>query len=955
MAVGVVGMVLSRRRILHGALASAIGLAGGGRLAIAAPAPGRVLPAPGGHYSPNADPLAPMAFLRLPPGAVTARGWLAGQLRRQLDGLCGHYPEISHFLDMNTSGWIHPANQGWEEVTYWLRGYVDLAIVTGDPAALDTSRRWLDGILATEQPDGFFGPTELRTSHDGGPDFWPYLPLLQAFRSWVEHTGDERVLGLLSRFLRYMSTQDPSAFATSWISYRTGDVLDVIFWQYNRTTEAYLLDLADAIHAHAADWTGALPNRHNVNIAQGFREPAQYALRTGDAALTKATYDCYAGVLAGSGQFPGGGFAGDENIRPGFGDPRQGFETCGIVEFMASHQLLTRITGDPVWADRCEDLAFNLLPASLDPDGKAVHYVTSANVVDLDNEQKTQGQFQNGFAMQAFHPGVDRYRCCPHNYGMGWPYFTEELWLATPDLGLAAAMYAPSAVTATVADGVAVTITEDTEYPFADTVSLTLSLTGSAAFPLYLRIPAWCAAPALTVNGTAVPAPAGPAFAKIDRSWTGGDVVALRLPQRTTLRTWRGNHDAVSVDRGPLTYSLLIGEEYVRYAGSDQFPEYAVHATTPWNYGLVPDPELTFTATPGPLPDNPFTHDGNPLTITAPARRVEQWTADPQHVVTPLQPSPARSEAAVEPVTLIPMGAARLRITTFPTADPAGRPWTKGTTVFRIRNRNSGKVLAVDQMSTDDGAQVVQFDDSGTADHAWQLVDNGDGWYRIVNRHSGKALGPREASTADSAPVVQFPDGDAAHLRWQLIDNGDGWYRLANRHSGKVLGVADMSTDNSAHVVQFGDNGTADHLWLLIPDQPVRVANQHAAKLLGVAGESTEDSAQVVQFADVGRGDQRWTFVADANGWFTVHNANSGKVLAVDQMSTSDDASVVQFADSGTADHQWRLLHDGAGWFRLGNRNSGKVLAVLDGSTADDAPAVQFTDNGDTDHRWRLF
>lgn len=113
---------------------------------------------------------------------------------------------------------------------------------------------------------------------------------------------------------------------------------------------------------------------------------------------------------------------------------------------MASHELLTRITGDPVWADRCEELAFNMLPAALDPQGKSLHYVTSANSVDLDNTPKTQGQFQNGFAMQSLQPGVDQYRCCPHNYGMGWPYFTEELWLATPGDGLAAAMYAPCTV-----------------------------------------------------------------------------------------------------------------------------------------------------------------------------------------------------------------------------------------------------------------------------------------------------------------------------------------------------------------------------------------------------------------------------------------------------------------------------------------------------------------------------
>ena len=67
--------------------------------------------------------------------------------------------------------------------------------------------------------------------------------------------------------------------------------------------------------------------------------------------------------------------------------------------------------------------------------------------------------------MQAYLPGVDQYRCCPHNYGMGWPYFVEELWLATPDGGLAAAMYAPCEVTAKVADGTEVTLAEETGYP----------------------------------------------------------------------------------------------------------------------------------------------------------------------------------------------------------------------------------------------------------------------------------------------------------------------------------------------------------------------------------------------------------------------------------------------------------------------------------------------------------
>jgi hypothetical protein len=803
---------LNRRQFTTAAFATA--LAATLRPGTAAAVPGRG--APGGLYSPNLAPLRPMAFLKLPPGSVKARGWLAGQLRSQLDGLCGRYPEASHFLDFSTSGWVHPERAGWEEVPYWLRGYVDLAAVTGDAAALATSKKWIDAILATQQSDGFFGPVALRTAqNNGGPDFWPYLPLLQALRSWQEYAADNRVVPFLTRFLRYMNAQGPGAFNTGWVATRWGDGLDTVFWLFNRTGDTFLLDLADKIHTHSASWVGALPSLHNVNIAQGFREPAQYALRNGSASLTQATYGVYDSVMRDYGQFPGGGFAGDENARPGFGDPRQGFETCGIVEFMASHQLLTRMTGDPVWADRCEDLAFNSLPASLDPSGKAVHYVTSANSVDLDNVPKSQGQFQNGFAMQAYLPGVDQYRCCPHNYGMGWPYFTEELWLATPDRGLAAAMYAASTVKAKVADGTTVTVTEDTDYPFRDTITLTISTPKRLSFPLYLRIPGWCADPELRVAGQVVAAPAGPDFVRVERVWANGDTVTLRLPQRTTVRTWGANHDSVSVDHGPLTYSLRIGERYERIGGTDRFPELAVHPTSAWNYGLAAT-TFGFTAASGPLAANPFTQEGNPLKLTASARRIDPWTADNQHVVTPLQDSPARSDAPVETVTLIPMGAARLRITSFPTASPDGHPWTPPAPFTRIQNRNSGKVLGVDQMSTADSARVVQFADNGTADHLWQLVDNGDGWFRVRNQNSGKVLGVDRMSTEDSAIVVQFADNGTADHLWQLIDNGDGWSRIKNRNSGKVLGVDQMSTADSAQVVQFGDTGTADHLWRLL-------------------------------------------------------------------------------------------------------------------------------------------
>ncbi|CAF4964965.1 unnamed protein product, partial [Rotaria socialis] len=44
-----------------------------------------------------------------------------------------------------------------------------------------------------------------------------------------------------------------------------------------------------------------------------------------------------------------------------------------------------------------------------------------------------------------------------------------------------------------------------------------------------------------------------------------------------------------------------------------------------------------------------------------------EWQADSQNVVGLLPQSPVHSQESDEILTLIPMGAARLRITTFPT------------------------------------------------------------------------------------------------------------------------------------------------------------------------------------------------------------------------------------------------------------------------------------------------
>ena len=635
---------------------------------------------PNGHYYQNRAPLQPVPFQRLPSGSIKPAGWLLGQLKLQINGLNGKLFEISDYLVYDQCGWVDPSKPAWEELPYWLRGFADLGFITADQNILALTHRWIDGILSSQQSDGWFGPNALRTSLEGGPDLWPSMPLLFVFRSFYEYTNDARVIPFLLKYFQFVNEQPNAVFPRGWSYTRWSDNIDTIIWLYNRTTDTeWLIDLIKTIHSNSANWLSGLPTWHNVNIAQGFREPALYSLvvNPSDPRFVQATYNDYKTVFDQYGQFPGGGFAGDENCRSGYSDPRQGIETCGVVESMHSFEILTRITGDGTWADRCEALAFNTFPAAFDPVlARSTHYITCANCIQLDDQTKTQHQFSNNFPMLAYKPGVHQYRCCVHNHGMGWPYYSEEAWLATYDGGLCASLYVSSQVTALVGlnDGTQVTIIEETDYPFDGKVQFRFQLSTSTQFKLYLRVPSWCGkALTLSLNDNIIfdeKTPTGGSYLIIDRLWKNNDMLSLTLPMALRLRTWMDNRNSVSLAYGPVTFSLGISEQYDRIGGTDDWPEFEVIPKSNWNYGLVitrANEWLIKRRKNSSVIGNPFTKDTVPINLEVRARRLPEWKADSQNVVGLLPQSPVQSQEPDEMITLIPMGAARLRISAFPT------------------------------------------------------------------------------------------------------------------------------------------------------------------------------------------------------------------------------------------------------------------------------------------------
>ncbi len=647
-------------------------------------------------YVGNRKPLGGTPFIKLPVGAIQPKGWLLEYLKRQRNGLTGNLGKISAWLEKKDNAWLSPdgtGKWGWEEVPYWLKGYANLGYILGDKAVIAEARVWIDGVLSSQRADGNFGP--IAVNDKGVEDFWAKMPMLYCLQSYYEHSSDKRVLGFMTRFFKYQEGYEEDKFMQQyWQSRRIGDNLHSVFWLYNITGDAFLLDLAAKIHRKgvawtpqqvaAKDWFTTLPDWHNVNVAQGFREPAEYYQLSRDEKDLRGSYGAFAAIREYFGQVPGGMFGGDENSRPGYSDPRQGVETCGMVEQMNSDEELLRITGDVFWADHAENVAFNSYPAAVMPDFRSLRYITSPNMVLNDDQNHYPGIGNSGpfLMMNPFSS-----RCCQHNHAQGWPYYSENLWQATSDNGVAAVIYAASDVSLKVGKGVPLKVSLDSNYPFEDTLKFKFRLGPPTEFPFYLRVPAWCRQPELRINGKRAPsAVATGKYLRIQRTWKDGDTVTLRLPMELSVQRWQKNHNSASVNYGPLTFSLKIGEKYVQkgsvetaigdskwQAGTDAkaWPSFEIHPTTPWNYGLVLSDKgvkASFQVTKRAWPrDNfPFTLEACPISLTAKAKRIAGWGLDQYGLCGLLMDSPVASDLPLETVELVPMGAARLRISAFP-------------------------------------------------------------------------------------------------------------------------------------------------------------------------------------------------------------------------------------------------------------------------------------------------
>lgn len=595
------------------------------------------------------------------------RGWLKRQLRIQAEGLSGHLDKM--WPDVQDAAWIGGSRDGWERVPYWLDGFIPLAFLLDDDDLKARAKKYVDGILARQQPDGWLCPC--RQEERRQYDLWALFIICKALMVYADCSGDERIEGAIYRAMKNLLQHLRGCTLFGWGQSRWFEALLPLKWLQEKRPEPWMEELAVLLASQGLDyqrmfacWRNQQPDAqgiwayhtHIVNLMMALKSEAVFSGISGQDSNAFAKR-MYALLMQYHGT-PIGHIQGDECLAGR--SPIRGTELCAIAEAMYSCEVLSQITGDMSWADLLEQLAFNSLPATISADMWTHQYDQQLNQLSCIQQQEPPVFGTNGTQANLF--GLEpNFGCCTANFNQAWPKLALSTFLKT-DAGVLSSVLVPAQVETEIG-GVAVRIALDTDYPFKGALRYTVSCPSPVQFELAIRVPGFVAA--ATVDGQAA---APGAVVRLGKVWQGEETVEVRLEMTPQLVA---HDDMACLRRGPLFFALPIPaqtftREYERNGVARKFPycDYTIFPDGNWEYGFAGG---DFRVIEHEIGDYPFSREQPPVQIAAQMARIHWGTIPGQPGV--CNPAPlARESLGTEEKLLQPYGCTTLRMTVMPEA-----------------------------------------------------------------------------------------------------------------------------------------------------------------------------------------------------------------------------------------------------------------------------------------------
>ncbi len=604
-------------------------------------------------------------YHQISPKEIIPHGWLRRQLELQANGLAGNLDKV--WPDVAQSAWIGGNRESWERVPYWLDGFIPLAYLLRNDDLIARADFYMNAIMDRQQADGWICPCapEAREKYD----IWAFFLIGKVFALYCEFTGNARAEDSLLRAMKCLDNlrRENKLVIKNWGKFRWFECLIPLQYLYDRYHEEWMRELARHLRNEGThypeltdEWKRPLNKwtygTHIVNLAMMlkyeavsctlFEEPA-----TGETEKLWQLLDEYNGTAVGT-------FAGDECLAGRKNN--RGTELCSVVELMYSCELLYSVTGNNIWADRLEKIAFNALPAAISDDMWTHQYDQMVNQIACETFPAKAVFGTNGKDAHLF--GLEpHFGCCTANFGQGWPKLTLGIWRRENDTLTCGSML-PCELNTKIQD-VDVRIRIDSDYPFRHTARYIVETNSAVAFTLGIRIPAW-ATTAVVDGKSATPGSVFP----IRKEWNGKTEFTVEFS--ATVREVPRPFGLSAVEYGPLVFAFPIKSEtqkleYEKNGVVREFPycDYEWIPQSEWRYGI------SSVATEPNLCDGdnvPFSSIAPRVTLDADLCRIAWDYEEGYETVSAYCPENTIPLCAPEHHTLVPYGCAKLRMTEMP-------------------------------------------------------------------------------------------------------------------------------------------------------------------------------------------------------------------------------------------------------------------------------------------------
>lgn len=313
----------------------------------------------------------------------------------------------------------------------------------------------------------------------------------------------------------------------------------------------------DYFQAHAPVREQTTAEGHSVRAAYLYSGMVDLAAELNDEELLKASRTIWENAV-NKRMYVTGGIGSSEHeerftVDYDLPNDRAYTETCAAISLIMWAQRMVQVDADRKYTDIMERALYNGALSGISLDGKGYFYVNplavwpdTANYRHDMSTVKTTRQQWFGCA------------CCPPNIARLLASLGNYIYSAN-ESEVYVHLFIGGEASFEI-NGQNVKLEQKTNYPWNGDINFTISTDQPAEFAVALRIPSWCRKSSITVNGEETAFTEEKGYAKIQREWTEGDQINLRLEMPVeVVRSHpevRENAGKIALQRGPIVYCL---------------------------------------------------------------------------------------------------------------------------------------------------------------------------------------------------------------------------------------------------------------------------------------------------------------------------------------------------------------------------------------------------------------